>query len=211
MDLFWPDSDIETVGRNLHQAIYTLRKILGHDPGQVQQVVFDNGAYMVNPKLTVWCDRDKFEAAAAAGKADEAEGRLESAIDALAYAERTYGGDYLEDSPYEEWAIGDRERLRLLYVDVANRLADLFLHVGDIDAAVVVSTRLLRHEPGDEAAHRRLIRCYGVSGHRNLAIRQYKSYVACAERLYGLGPSQETTALYQSVIADDHAKPHGHA
>ena len=158
---------------------------------------------MINPEQSLWCDLDVFESSAAAGRLAELEGRSVDAVSALSCAERCYGGDYLADSPYEEWTVGERERLRLLYVDVANRLADLLLESGDIDAGVVVSQKLLRQEPCDDATHRRLIRCYGLIGQRNLVIRQYRAYVACAERLYGLGPSPETTALYRSLIDRD--------
>jgi DNA-binding SARP family transcriptional activator len=202
VDLFWPDGDLESVGRNVHQAIYTARKVLRRGAGDAQHILFENGAYWINPELFVWSDVDEFESSVAAGRHAELEGRAAQAIDALSRAERCYEGDYLADSPYEEWALGDRERLRLLYVDVTNRLADLLLASGDVEAAVLVSRRLLRHEPCDDATHRRLIRCYGTTGHRNLVIRQYRAYVACAERLYGLGPSPETTALYESLIAN---------
>jgi DNA-binding SARP family transcriptional activator len=201
IDLFWPDSDLDTVGRNLHQAIYTIRKGLRQGTAEAHDIVFENGAYLVNPDLSVWCDRDSFESSAAAGRLAEIDGRTSDAIEAFSGAARLYRGEYLADSPYEEWALGDRERLRLLYVDVANRLGDLLLTSGDVDGAVHVSRKLLRLEPCDESTHRRLIRCYSLTGQRNLAIDQYNAYVSCAERLYGLGPSPETTALYKAVIA----------
>ena len=203
IDLFWPDSDIEGVGRSLHQAIYTLRKTLRNGADEARHIVFENGAYLINPELSLWCDLDVFESSAAAGRIAELEGRSGDAVTALSCAERCYGGDYLADSPYEEWTIGERERLRLQYVDVANRLADLLLESDNIDESVVVSQKLLRQEPCDDATHRRLIRCYGLIGQRNLVIRQYRAYVACAERLYGLGPSPETTALYRSLIENE--------
>jgi DNA-binding SARP family transcriptional activator len=202
IDLFWPELDVDSVGRSLHQAVYTLRKTLRIGADDTQHVVFENGAYMMNPELSVWCDLDVFESSVAAGRVAEMEGRMVDAIADLSCAERCYRGDYLADSPYEEWAIGDRERLRLQYVDLANRLADLLFDSDDVDAAVAVSQKLLRHEPCDDATHRRLIRCYGLIGQRNLVIRQYRAYVDCAERLYGLGPSPETTALYRSLIAE---------
>jgi DNA-binding SARP family transcriptional activator len=202
IDLFWPELDVDSVGRSLHQAVYTLRKTLRIGADDAQHVVFENGAYLMNPKLSVWCDLDVFESSVSAGRVAEMEGRMVDAIADLSCAERCYRGDYLADSPYEEWAIGDRERLRLQYVDVANRLADLLFDSDDVDAAVAVSQKLLRYEPCDDATHRRLIRCYGLIGQRNLVIRQYRAYVACAERLYGLGPSPETTALYRSLIAE---------
>jgi hypothetical protein len=35
-----------------------------------------------------------------------------------------------------------------------------------------------------------------------MVVRQYRAYVECAERMYGVGPSPETTRLYESLIAD---------
>src|SRR5262245_19908170 len=160
IDLFWPELDVDSVGRSLHQAVYTLRKTLRIGADDAQHVVFENGGYLINPMLSVWCDLDVFESSAATGRMAEMEGRVVDAIADLSCAERCYRGDYLADSPYEEWAIGDRERLRLQYVDVANRLADLLFETADVDAALAVSERLLRHEPCDDATHRRLIRFY---------------------------------------------------
>jgi two-component SAPR family response regulator len=94
--------------------------------------VFENGAYLINPALSVWCDRDTFESLAAARRLAEIDRRTKDAIEAFSGAERLYRGEYLADSPYEGWALGHRERLRLLYVDVANRLADLLLVSGDV-------------------------------------------------------------------------------
>jgi DNA-binding SARP family transcriptional activator len=202
IDVFWPDADVETVSRNLHQAIYTIRRLLRDGGPDLDYILFASDAYLVNPALSIWCDVEDLELSIARGRAAEAAGRIADAVRAYAHADRSYEGDYLADSPYEDWASIERERLRLSYCDTANRLADLHLDAGDVEAAAEVSRRLLRHEACDEEAHRRLIRCYGIAGHRNLVIHQYRAYVECSERMYGLGPSPEMTALYEEVIAD---------
>jgi len=202
IDLFWPDCDFDSVGRNLHQAIYTLRKLLRDGGPDRPYVVFENDAYLLDPALSIWCDAEEMEAGAAAGRSAEQAGDLQAAAAAYERAAACYAGEYLADSPYEEWALTERERLRLLYVDVANRLGELRLGMGDVEAAAAVSRQLLRHESCDEEAHRRLIRCYGAAGHRTMVVRQYRAYVECAERMYGVGPSPATTRLYESLIAD---------
>jgi len=120
IDLFWPDVDPETARRNLHQAIYVIRKALraACDPNQL--ILFADEAYAVNTSAGMWCDADEFEACARAGRRAEREQREEHAIAAYESAERNYGGEFLEDSPYEDWTIAERDRLRLLYLDVAN-------------------------------------------------------------------------------------------
>lgn len=200
IDLFWPDADPETARRNLHQTIYVVRKALraGCDPNQ--HIVFADEAYTVKTSAGVWCDAEEFEAQARAGRSAERELREEDAIVAYEAAERIYRGDYLEDSPYEEWAMPERDRLRLLYLDTANRLADLKLAMGDAESALELTQRALLRDPCDEAAHRCALRCHEAAGNRNQVIRQYQACVDALDRAYGLEPTRETTELYALLL-----------
>ncbi len=146
------------------------------------------------------CDAEEFEACARAGRRAERELREEDAISAYESAERNYAGEFLEDCPYEDWAMAERDRLRLVYLDVANRLAELKLATGDVEAALDFSQPALRRDSCDEAAHRSALRCYGVSGNRNLVIRQYEACVDALDRTYGLAPTRETAELYASLL-----------
>jgi DNA-binding SARP family transcriptional activator len=201
IETFWPGTSLEAGRRNLQQTVYVLRKTLRSDRHE-QSVLFESNTYRVNPALSVWSDVTAFERAAASGRRAENEGRVAQARNDFALAERCYDGDYLEDSPYEEWAIDERERLRLLYVDVGNRLAEQHLAADDVAATLAVSRRVLCRDPCDENAHRRIMRCYGAAGRRNMLIRQYRRCVASLETMYGIGPSPETIRLYESLIAD---------
>jgi DNA-binding SARP family transcriptional activator len=200
MDLCWPDADPETARRNLHQAIYVVRKALraAYDPSQL--ILFADEAYAVNTSAGVWCDADEFEACARAGRRAERELREEDAIAAYESAERTYAGDFLEDSPYEDWTMAERDRLRQVYLDVTNRLADLKLAKGDVEAALDLSQRALQRDSCDEAAHRCALRCHGAAGNRNQVIRQYGACVDALDRAYGLGPTREPTELYAELL-----------
>ena len=202
IDLFWPDCDFESVGRNLHQAIYTLRKLLRDGGPDRPYVVFENDAYLLDPTLSIWCDADEMEAGATAGRSAEQAG------DVLAAAADLRAGDGLLRR-----GVPGRFTVRGVGADRAGAAAaavrggsepagELRLGMGDVEAAAAVSRQLLRHETCDEEAHRRLIRCYGAAGHRTMVVRQYRAYVECAERIYGVGPSPETTRLYESLIAD---------
>jgi len=200
IDLFWPDVDPETARRNLHQAIYVIRKAIRAPYDPIQLVVIADEAYTVNTSAGVWCDVEEFEACARAGRRAERELREEDAISAYESAERNYAGEFLEDGLYEDWAIIERDRLRLVYLDVANRLAELKLGKGDVDAALDFSQRALERDACDEAAHRCALRCHGAAGNRNLVIRQYQACVNALDRTYGLEPTRETTELYASLV-----------
>ena len=106
------------------------------------------------------------------------------------------------DSPYEEWALGERDRLRLLYTEAANHLGDLLLDRGAIEPALQLSQRLIRRDPCDEDAHRRAMRCFAATGRRTLVVRQYRTCVDTLARVLALGPSRETAHLYASLISD---------
>ena len=54
---------------------------------------------------------------ARSGDASGARSRLEA-------AEALYGGDFLEEDPYEDWAVGLREEAQATYISIARSLAE---------------------------------------------------------------------------------------
>lgn len=202
IEQFWSESDLDAGRRALHQAIYTVRKAIRRECPDAQVIAYDREAYRIDPRLEVWRDVDEFEERYGSGRLAETAGDDDAAMRAYDLAERLRIGEYLEDAPYEGWACAERDRLRLTYVEVANRLGDLLERRGRLDAAGDVSQRVLAVEACDEASTRRIMRCHAARGHRQLAICDYRSHVAELERVYGLAPSAETTALYESLTSE---------
>lgn len=202
MELFWPESDGDTGRRSLHQAIYTIRKAVRRRHGKRRSIIFRDDAYLLNPDLTLWCDVDEFERKAALAAEAEASGDLRGARGLYRDAQRLRTGDFLEDFLYDEWSIAERERLRLAYIRVANRLADLDEETGDLAAAMEVSQKVLAVESCDEESHRRVMRCHVAAGRRLLAIRQYRTCADQLEQTYGLAPSEATQDLYNTLIQE---------
>ncbi len=200
IETFWADSALATGRRGLHQAIYTIRKRLRSAGEERQIVVFRDDAYQINPEIETWTDVDDFDLHVQFGQEAEAVGDLDRARAMYKRAEQRAWGDYLEDTPYEDWAVAERERLHLAYVDIANRLADLLEDAGEISRALDVSSRVLRIDPCDEESHRRAMRCFSSADQRVLAIRQYHTCAEQLDQMYGLAPSPATTELYESLI-----------
>jgi DNA-binding SARP family transcriptional activator len=100
-----------------------------------------------------------------------------------------YTGDLLPEDRYEDWVEERRRRLRALYLQLLRR-AGLWEQV-------------LVEEPADEPAHRALMRMYADAGNRFAALEQYHRLRAAVEAL-GLGPTEETQALYREIA---HAPP----
>jgi DNA-binding SARP family transcriptional activator len=195
MDTIWPGSDADAARRNLHQAVYSLRRALRRGHGGPRHVCFADDCYFLDPGLSLWLDYEEFEKRARRAESLEREGHRQEAAEELAAAERLYGGDLFEDRPYDEWIIGERDRLRALYHWVASRLSDHHVEGGAHDAAIALSQRLLSEDPCDEGSHRRLIACYLAQGRRGLAAQQYRACEAALRSELGAEPSPETLAL----------------
>lgn len=71
-----------------------------------------------------------------------------------------YQGDYLEESPYEDWCVEERERLQVLYLRVSERVAQMFARRGDCEASIEVCGKLLAKDNCWEEAYRLLMTCY---------------------------------------------------
>jgi DNA-binding SARP family transcriptional activator len=199
IETFWPECDAEVGRRNLHQTMYLIRRVLRGHTG-LEHVAYENEAYAMDCRAGFWCDVEEFEARVAVGRCAEREGRIDEAVEEFERGVTLYAGDLLEDAPYEDWAVTERDRLRLAYLDCANRLAELRLAGGAVDVALEISQQVLRREPCDETAHRRVMSCYSLTGRRPLVVQQYRSCSSALADILDLEPSKETTDLYCSLV-----------
>jgi DNA-binding SARP family transcriptional activator len=189
LEVFWP-----TAGRagaaNVRQAIHTLRDRLEPDRPKGKPsgyVVARTGGYELTPGR-VWIDADDFEAHARAGLEALQHGAPERADASLTAAAQAYGGEFLADEPYAEWALAERERLRELAAQVLRGLAGLKETVGDEEAAGEHLQRLAELEPLDLQAQRDLIALMLRRGRHSEALRRYELVRRRYRRAFGTEP-----------------------
>lgn len=199
MDIFWPEADLAAARRNLHQAIYTLRQALTQGYPDLQPIQFENDAYRLNPLINLWLDYAEFETHLKAGQRLEKAGQLAEAMTEYALAASLYQGDFLEEDLYDDWPVRQREYLRLIYLDLVNRLADYYLQQRRYPIAVKLCQRILTCDNCHEQTHHRLITCYLAQGQRSLAIRQYQTCLHTLKTELDLPPSTELQNLYQQI------------
>src|SRR5262245_1987875 len=189
--LLWSDLRQERSRGNLRQALARLRHILG-DPTVMrlegEEVALDPGR--------VVSDVQRFEACAAQGTPE-----------ALAEAARLYRGDFLaglslQEPPFEEWLLTQRERLRELALEAVARLLAHHRRGGHLELALESALQLLTLDPLQEPAHRALMRLYVQLGRRGAALRQYQVCTAVIERELRAQPEPETKALYQQILTE---------
>ena len=198
MDIFWPDSEPETARNSLNVAIHGLRKAL-RNAVFLPVIIFEDGAYRLEENLQVWLDVEEFEQCIKAGQRLEARHQLAAAVTEYETAISLYQGDFLEETPYEESTVFDRERLRIAYLDMLDRLSQIYFSQERYSACRTACQLLLIKDPCREDAHCLLMRCYSRQRQPHLALYQYQ---VCVEALRGelqVDPAPETTQLYNRI------------
>ena len=184
-ELLWPDEDPEPLANRLSVALATVRSVLDPDKR------FAADWFVGGDKQAVWLDLshveidvEAFLAAAAEGLRLTRGGDPAAARVALEAAEARYGGEFLEEDPYEDWAVGLREEAQATYISVTRLLADGAAAAGDADGGTRYYLRILERDAYDEAAHLGLVGALLAAGRHGEARRRYGIY---ADRMEEMG------------------------
>jgi DNA-binding SARP family transcriptional activator len=201
IETFWPGSNASTGDASFRVAMHNLRrKLAGLGGGQGRQpILFQGGNYSLDPQAPLTVDFQEFERHWEAGRLLESSGRELEAIGEYRQAEAWYGGDFLEEDLYEEWAIVKRESLRDIYLTILGKIADFYLRVGDYSSCIESSRKLLERDPCREDAYQYLMLCYGKLGDRTRALRWYDLCRETMRKQLGQPVSPETEALHQRI------------
>lgn len=186
--LLWGDTAEEQARASLRQALFALRKAL-----PATALLTEAETVALNPAV-VAVDVGAFERRVAEGTPE-----------ALAEAATLYHGDLLaglalKEAPFEEWLLGERERLRELALEGLAKLLAQQRAAGATETAVQTALRLLTLDPLQEPVHRTLMRLYAQLGQRGAALRQYQHCVGVLQRELGAEPEGETKQLYQGIL-----------
>ncbi len=185
----WPFSGRAALSSVRH-FIHGLRDKL--EPGRSPRapsrfVVTVRGGYAIN-RRHVRIDADTFAEAARGGLGAAERGEAEVAVELLELAMSLYRGDLLEDEPYAEWAMAERDRLRELATSSVRTLSRLALARSDREAAIKQLGRLAEFEPFDSDVHRELLRVLLAAGRRSEARRRYSTFRARLAREFETEP-----------------------
>ncbi len=176
MELLWPEEDPRKTSNRFSVALNVVRGIL--DPErrlEPDHYVASGGEAirLVVERLAV--DVEEFLSAAAAGMSAFRSGHADG-VSLLEQAEAAYGGDFLEEDRYEDWASPLRDEARAAYLEVLRALASIEA------AAEAPSTRYhlraLSLDPYDEDTHLALVSMLVAAARHGEARRAYRQYVA---------------------------------
>ncbi len=198
MDAFWPQAGPESARNSLNVALYGLRQAL-KTVTDTPVILFEEGAYGINPEFHIWVDVDEFDRHVQAGRRLEASGQITKAAAEYEDAIELYHGDFLAGDPYEEWPVLPRERLREAYLDSLDRLSQIYFNQDRFANCVTLCQLSLNHDSCREDIHCLLMRCYSRQGQRHLALRQYQICVEALHTELEVEPTPETTQLYERI------------
>ena len=181
----YPDDIVETLWDEarlgnvpgVRYYIHQLRERLEPDRsgrGKSSFIARVHGGYVLQ-RESVIVDVDEFERHVGTGLAAAAAGDEDRACHELQRGLALYGGDFLADEPYAEWAIVERDRLRSVAADGLRALAELRLAEQDLAGAAADLERLAELEPYDVDVHRHLIALALRRGRRTDAVRRYNA------------------------------------
>jgi DNA-binding SARP family transcriptional activator len=129
-----------------------------------------------------------------------------SAVAKLGKALELYTAELLEGF-YEDWALRERERLRMLYLNSLAYLMHYHRHRGAYDKALTSGLQILRHDPLREQVHRDVMQLYLETGQRTLALRQYETCRALLATELGVPPMKATQDLYAQLLSESSSPP----
>jgi DNA-binding SARP family transcriptional activator len=195
----WPAAGNEAPS-NVRHHMHALRRRL--EPGRAKRapsqfVVTRGGGYQLD-RARVTIDADAFAELAESGL-DAAAAQQPHARNLLAEAARLYGGDFLADEPYAEWALDERDRLRELAARVLHVLAEFDRAAGDLEAAYAHLRRLAELEPLDTHVQRELLEVCLRRGRRTEATRRYQALRMRTMRELGQEPGFSLADLADEV------------
>jgi DNA-binding SARP family transcriptional activator/predicted ATPase len=197
-DLLWPGRDPDHARGALRRTLSTLRSAVG-----AERVATEGDSVAFLADQAVELDVERFRALAA----DDA------TLDDLAAAVALFRGELLEgfglrDSPdFDAWQLAEADALRRELGSALGRLVGLLAARGDYERAIPYGRRWLALDPLHEPAHRELIRLLAWSDDRAAALAQYRDCVRTLSQELGVGPVEETAALFDQVSQGTLAPP----
>lgn len=198
LDIFWPDLSMERGRNNLNVAMNGIRTSL-RTITDTPVILYKDNAYGIAPETQFWVDVEEFERLVDSGRRLESRNRLSSAISEYEAAVSLYQGDLLEESPYENWTVLPRERLRLAYLTTLDRLSHIYYNQERYAMCITFSQLILARDRCREDAHAMLMRCYSRQGQDHLALRQYQACVEALRLELDVTPAPETAKLYEQI------------
>lgn len=198
-DTFWQDASLDVIEKNFHPTISYLRKALNMSHAVRKNfILFEKGAYRLNPQYRYRIDLVEFEEAIRAARA----ARRSDPQEALRHYDRAralHRGEFLEEE-YEDWAEAPREHYAGLMTACLEEAGALHASGGRLPQALECYQGLVKRDPLSEPASCKVMTTLARMGDRGGVAQEYQRLVRALKDELGLEPLPETTSVYQTAV-----------
>jgi DNA-binding SARP family transcriptional activator/PAS domain-containing protein len=194
-DALWPDRGFQALGFVRH-FVHVLRNQLepGRARGESSFIMVRRGGYALD-RRSVRVDADEFERRVETAELALATGDQTGALGRLEEGLKLYGGEFLADEPYAEWALAERNRLRDGAERTLRMISDIKQSENDLDGSAAALCRLADSRPFDSDVQRDLIVLHIKRGRRTEAMRRYGELRKRLQREFGEEPDFQLADL----------------
>jgi len=201
IEALWPDQPPEKSLRNFKVTLHRLRRLIEPDMrpamGSAYIHLRDN-LVSLDPELCQ-VDTDAFHRLCKTVRRTEPGVDNGTLLEMRREADRLYQGDFLPEEPYLTWAEMKRATLREEFLQLLYRLGQLFGHHSEFSEARSCYRRIIRLDPAQEMAQRRLMGLLADAGRSGEAVRLYHDFKTYLETEIGAAPDEATTRLFRSI------------
>ncbi|MHC0037117.1 BTAD domain-containing putative transcriptional regulator [Pseudoneobacillus sp. C159] len=196
----WPALDKQSGDRDFKVAMNALNNTL--EPHRKARstpffIIRDGSSYGLNPVAAIELDtilfQDWIEAGLNETNRDKMKQYLEKSL-------RIYKGDYLPERRYEDWCISKREKLLVLFLRGAEKMAQLYVQNENYDLAIGWCEQILERDRTWEEAYRLLMYCYYRKNNRPKAMKWYEKCIEILEEELGVSPLEPTKHMYDMIL-----------
>src|SRR5829696_5212700 len=206
VEALWPGVAPDSAQHSLRTTVGLLRRalepelkrgsesryVLGKRPGYS----FDEQA---DCRVDAWDFEEHRKRAEAALKTEN----FEAAIEEYRAALDLVRGEYLEEDPYEEWAMQARLVWRERHLSVLSGLAECLALKGNYTEAIGLCERALAIDRFGEEVRRRLMLYRYCAGEQALALQTYRDYARTLKEELGTVPPPDLARLKEMIEARD--------
>jgi LuxR family transcriptional regulator, maltose regulon positive regulatory protein len=200
MDAIWPDSGTDAALGRFKVTLHRLRRILepGTDGRKGHSCISlkDNRVSLDSER----CRVDVNDFLAACDKVRQVKHDDDRCLFACQKAIDIYGGDFLPEEPYLNWAETKRSALRDRYLGLLMEMAAIFERKNDLEQAVHCCRRAIQTDPLAEHFHQRLMGLLRRQGRQSAAIKVYRDLIVKLAAELDTVPDPATTRIYHELV-----------
>jgi len=199
VDALWGEARPSVIEKNFHPTISFLRSALNYVHNVPKNfILFERGAYFLNPAYRYDIDVERFEATLRAARMKVSRSDPAGALSSYGEALDLYRGPFMEEAD-EEWTEVRRTHYEGLYLAALEEAGNLHLKSGDPETGLSILRKRSEDDPLSEEASADLMTALGRTGNWTGVEKEFKRLALELSEELGADPLPDTRAAYESA------------